>query len=65
MVIWCVAIGTLCSLWSIRVLSRTGQDPGGLLAVILAFFGGELALMFGRQALKGKEQAGQSGRKEN
>lgn len=65
MVIWCVAIGTLCSLWSIRVLSRTGQDPGGLLAVILAFFGGELALMFGRQALKGKEQAGQSGGKEN
>ena len=65
MVVWCVTVGTICSFWSIRVLSRTGQDPSSLLAVILAFFGGELALMFGRHALKGKEQAGQSGGKEN
>ncbi|MBE6973019.1 MAG: hypothetical protein E7440_03950 [Ruminococcaceae bacterium] len=64
-VVWCVAMGTICSLWSIRVLSRTGQDPSSLLAVILAFLGGELALMFGRHALKGKEQAGQPGGKEN
>jgi len=65
MVVWCVTVGTICSFWAIRVLSRTGQDPSGLLAVILTFFGGELALMFGRQALKEKGQAGQSGRKEN
>jgi len=65
MVVWCVAIGTLCSLWAIRVLSRTGHDPSSLLGVILAFFGGELALMFGKCALKEKEQAGQSGGKEN
>ena len=60
MVVWCVAVGTGCSLWALRILSRTGQDASGLLAVVLAFFGGELALMFGRSALqnktKGKEQ---------
>lgn len=65
MVVWCVAVGTVCSLWSVRVLSRTGQDPSSLLAVILTFFGGELALMFGKHALKGKEQAGEAGGKEN
>lgn len=63
MVIWCVTAGTFCSFWSIRVLSRTGQDPSGLLAVILAFLGGELALMFGKHALSGK--TGQTGGKEN
>ncbi len=52
MVVWCVAAGTLCSLWAMRILSRTGQDAGGLLAPVLAFFGGELALMFGRNALQ-------------
>ena len=35
------------------ILSRGGEDPTGLLGVILAFFGGELALMFGRNALSG------------
>ena len=59
MVIWCVAAGTVCSLWALRILSRTGQDAGGLLTPVLAFFGGELALMFGRNALQkqtGKEE---------
>ena len=37
-----------------RILSRTGQDPAALLGVILAFFGGELVVLFGRDALKGK-----------
>jgi len=64
MVVWCVMAGTLCSFWCIHVLSRTGQDISGLLAVILAFFGGELALMFGKHALNGRGQAGQSGGKE-
>lgn len=52
MVVWCVGAGTACSLWALRILSRTGQDAGGLLTPILAFFGGELALMFGRNALQ-------------
>lgn len=65
MVVWCVAAGTFCSLWAIRVLSRTGQDASGLLVAILGFFGGELALMFGKNALKSKNKAGQSGGEEN
>lgn len=60
MVIWCVAAGTLCSLWSICVLSRTGQDVTGMLTVILAFFGGELGLMFGKNALESKQKARES-----
>lgn len=64
MVIWCVTAGTVCSFWAVRVLSRTGQDAAGLLVPILAFFGGELALMFGRNALQNKKEAGQTGRKE-
>ena len=64
MVVWCVAAGTLCSLWSICVLSRTGQDAAGLLIPILAFFGGELGLMFGKNALESKRKAGETGGKE-
>ena len=56
MVVWCVAAGTLCSLWAMRILSRTGQDASGLLVPVLAFFGGELALMFGKNALQGKNK---------
>lgn len=54
MVIWCVACGTASCFYALRILSRTDKDPTGLLGVILAFFGGELALMFGREALKKK-----------
>lgn len=64
MVVWCVASGTVCSFWAVRVLSRTGQDASGLLAPILAFFGGELALMFGKNALQNKKEAGKTGGKE-
>lgn len=56
MVVWCVAVGTLCSLWALRILSRTGQDASGLLVPVLAFFGGELALMFGKNALQSKKK---------
>lgn len=52
MVVWCVGAGTVCSFWALRILSRTGQDAAHLLAAVLAFFGGELALMFGRNALQ-------------
>lgn len=56
MVVWCVAAGTVCSLWALSILSRTGQDASGLLVPVLAFFGGELALMFGKNALQGKKK---------
>lgn len=64
MVVWCVAVATLCSLWAMRILSRTGQDASGLLTPILMFFGGELALMFGKNALQKKNEAGQAGGKD-
>jgi len=53
-VIWCVACGTAASAWALRILSRTGHDPAGLLGVILAFFGGELMIMCLRKALAEK-----------
>lgn len=45
MVLWCVACGTAASAYAMRILSRTGHDPAGLLGVILVFFGGELLMM--------------------
>lgn len=65
MVVWCVAAGTVCSLWAVRILSRTGQDASGLLVPVLAFFGGELALMFGKCALKEKKEEKQNGSDES
>lgn len=56
MVIWCVACGSVCCAYALRILSRTGQDPTALLGVILAFFGGELALMFAKNALAGGQK---------
>ena len=44
-VVYCVAFGSLSSLWALRILSRTGSDPAALLGVILGFFGGELLLL--------------------
>ena len=44
-VIHCVACGTAFSYYALRILSRTGHDPAGLLGVILAFFGGELLIL--------------------
>lgn len=51
-VVWCILAGTGASLWALRILSHTGHDAAALLGVILAFFGGELVLLFGRDALK-------------
>lgn len=45
MVLWCVVCGTAASAYAMRILSRTGHDPAGLLGVILVFFGGELLMM--------------------
>lgn len=64
---WCLFWGTACSVYALRILSRTGHDPAALLGVILAFLGGELALMFGRDALSGnkKTRGDTPGRKED
>ena len=56
MVVWCVICGTVACGRSLRILSRTGHDPAGVLGVILAFFGGELLLMCLKTVLKGKEK---------
>lgn len=45
MVLHCVACGTGASFYALRILSRTGHDASGLLAVILGFFGGELLML--------------------
>lgn len=44
-VIYCVVFASGASIWSLRILSRTGHDPANLLAIILGFFGGELLIM--------------------
>lgn len=44
-VIYCVVFASGASLWALRILSRTGNDPASLLAIILGFFGGELLLL--------------------
>ena len=58
-VLWCVAVGTGASAWSLRILSHTGHDPSTLLGVILAFFGGELLVLCLKTALK-KEKVSDS-----
>ncbi len=55
MVTACVVSGGLFSAWGLRILSRTGHDPAAVLGVVLAFFGGELALMFGKNAIFGSK----------
>lgn len=55
-VTWCVLFGSACCGYALRIMARTDNDPAGLLGVILAFLGGELVLLFGRDALKGKDK---------
>ena len=58
-VIWCVSVATISSIWALRILSHTGHDPAALLGVILAFFGGELMVLCLKTILtKGKEKDG-------
>ena len=54
-VAWCVLFGSACCGYALRIMDRTGADSSALLGVILAFLGGELILLFGRDALKGKK----------
>lgn len=51
-VAYCIAFASGTSLWALRILSRTGHDPAGLLAIILGFFGGELLLLCLKTILK-------------
>lgn len=44
-VIWCVGFATGASIYALRIMSRTDNDPAALLGVILAFFGGELMIL--------------------
>ena len=53
-VIYCVVFASGASLWALRILSRTGNDPASLLAIILGFFGGELLLLCLKTILKKK-----------
>ena len=58
MVLHCVAWGTAASFYALRILSRTGHDATGLLAVILGFFGGELLLLCLKKILAEPRQDG-------
>lgn len=54
-VIYCVIAATGASWYSLRIMSRTGNDPAALLGVILGFFGGELLLLCLKTVLKKEE----------
>lgn len=54
MVLWCVICGTAFSVLSLLMLYKTGLDASNLLLPILGFFGGELALLFGKTAVSNK-----------
>ena len=56
-VLWCVGFGTAASVYALRILSRTGHDSAGVLAVILGFFGGELLVLCLKTILSGKEKS--------
>ena len=49
---YCVAAASGASWYALRIMSRTGNDPAGLLGVILGFFGGELLLLLLKTVLK-------------
>ena len=51
-VIYCIAFASGASVYALRILSRTGHDPAGLLAIIMGFFDGELLLLCLKTILK-------------
>jgi len=59
-VAYCVAFATFASLCALRIQAR-GGEPAELLAVILAFFGGELLLLCLKTVLK-REDGDDGGR---
>lgn len=50
-VAWCIICGSAFSVISLLMLYKTGIDASNLLIPILGFFGGELALLFGKTAI--------------
>ena len=44
-VTFCVLFAAGCSVYALRIMYQTGNDPSSLLGVILGFFGGELLLL--------------------
>lgn len=54
MVIACLLGGAGSVAYAFRILSRTDNDPAATLTAALAFFGGELMLMAGRDAFSKK-----------
>ena len=60
-VIWCIAFASGASYYALRILSRTGNDAAGLLAVILGFFGGELLFLCLRSFEGTNDTKGRSG----
>lgn len=55
-VLWCVGFGTAASVYALRILSHTGHDSAGVLAVILGFFGGELLVLCLKTIVKDKKR---------
>lgn len=54
----CIVCTTGFSYYALRILSRTGHDATGLLAVIVGFFGGELLFLCLRNILKKEKSNG-------
>lgn len=51
---WCLFWLTAAGFYALRIVSRTGNDPAGTLAVIYGGLGGELLLMGMRTILSEK-----------
>lgn len=55
MVIACLLGGSASILWAFHILSRTDNDPAATLTAALAFFGGELLAMAGKDVFSKKQ----------
>ena len=61
---YCIAFSSGASVYALRILSRTGNDPAALLGIILGFFGGELLLLCLKTVLSEKKSRDDPGGKE-
>lgn len=61
---YCIAFASGASIYALRILSRTGNDPAALLGIILGFFGGELLLLCLKTVLSEKKSRDDPGGKE-
>lgn len=62
---YCIAFASGASVYALRILSRTGNDPAALLGIILGFFGGELLLLCLKTVLSEKKSRDDPGGKED